>query len=123
MGVWMPMVCFYFDPIVFTRWSSEYGPVGWLAAYQIPAYALAFTAIMAQSAWLLWENRLGPVCTLIGMVLSLSAVVAAIIGVILFPFSLLGVLILLGFLGFTPLFSAFVYWRTAVRAIRSGASI
>lgn len=34
------------------------------------------------------------------------------------PFSLFGLLILIGALGFTPLFSAYVYGRSAVRAFK-----
>lgn len=118
MGVFMPMVCFYFDPGVFREWGSEYVSRGLLAAYQIPAYALAYAAIMAQAAWLLWGERLGPFRLATGLILGTGAVVSLIIGVILFPFSLIGMVFMIGFLGFTPLLTAIVYGRNAARAMR-----
>ena len=119
MGVFMPMICFYFDPIVFREWNdSGPGSHGLLATYQLPAYALAFVAIMAQSAWLLWGERLGSFRIVTGLILATAAVASLIIGVILFPFSVVGMFFLIGFLGFTPVLTAIVYWRNAVRAIR-----
>ena len=38
------------------------------------------------------------------------------IGILIFPISLLGLFILIGVLGFTPLFAAVVFLRNAVRA-------
>lgn len=116
MGVILPMVCFYFDPIVF---RSEFENDGLLLNYQLPAYVLAFSAIMAQTAWLLWGERLGQLKFVVGLTLSVAAVAAMLIGIIIFPFSLIGMLLLIGVLGFTPIFTAIVYWRTAVRAMRT----
>ena len=45
------------------------------------------------------------------------------IGIILSPFSLLGLIILIGALGFVPFFTAIVYLRNAVRAIRSARNV
>jgi hypothetical protein len=118
MGVILPMVCFYFDPGVFRDWNSEYPSRALLGAYQLPAYVLAWAAIMAQSAWLLWGDWLGSFRILIGLILGTAAVVSLVIGVVLLPFSLLGTIVLIGLLGFTPLFSAIVYGRNAVRAMR-----
>ena len=117
-GVFMPMICFYFDPILFRDWKSEYGTSGLLSTYQIPAYALAFAAIMAQAAWLLWGDRLGSFRIAIGLTLAAAAVASLVIGVVLFPFSLIGSVFLIGLLGFTPLFTSLIYWRNAVRAMR-----
>lgn len=114
MGVILPMVCFYFDPIVF-RGDLDGG--GLLSDYKLPAYVLAFSAIMAQSAWLLWGERLGGLRIVVGLVLLAATVSALLIGLILFPFSLIGMIFLIGFLGLTPFFSAMVYWRSARKAL------
>lgn len=114
MGVFLPMICFYFDPIVF---RSGFGDDGLLSDYRLPAYVLAFSAIMAQAAWLLWGERLGWLRSIIGFVLLSATVAALLIGLVLFPISVLGIMFLIGLLGFTPFFAAMVYWRTARKAL------
>lgn len=114
MGVLLPMVCFYFDQGVFRSWPND---EGLLSNFQVPAYALAYSAIMAQAAWLLWGERLGKLKILVGFVLLAATVAALLIGLVLFPFSIIGMFFLIGFLGFTPFFSAAVYWRSARKAL------
>ncbi|MFN0141820.1 MAG: hypothetical protein ACKVQW_17230 [Pyrinomonadaceae bacterium] len=118
MGVFMPMVCFYFDPFVFRDWDSGSSTHAMLGPYQTPAYVLAYAAIMAQAAWMLWGDRMGGFALVIAIVLSIAAIASLIIGLILFPFSLVGMVWLIGLLGFTPLMTAIVYARTAVRTLR-----
>lgn len=118
MGVFLPMVCFYFDPFIFREWNTGSSSGALLGPYQTPAYVLAYAAIMSQTAWMLWGERSGGVALVIGIVLSIAAIASLIIGLILFPISLLGMFMLIGFLGFTPLMTAIVYARTAVRTLR-----
>lgn len=119
MGVFLPIVCFYFDPFVFRDWSSGSDSHALLGSYQTPAYVLAYAAIMSQTAWMLWGERTGAFALIIGIVLSIAAIASLIIGLILFPFSLLGMVWLIGLLGFTPLMTAVVYARTGVRILRN----
>lgn len=118
MGVFLPMVCFYFDPFIFRDWSSGSNSDALLGSYQTPAYVLAYTAIMSQTAWMLWGERMGGFALVIAIVLSIAAIASLIIGLILVPFSLVGMFMLIGLLGFTPLMTALVYARTAVRILR-----
>jgi hypothetical protein len=117
-GVVMPMLCFYFDPFVFRGWVSNESP---LREYQIPAYMIAFVAIMTLAAWLLWGEKLGPGRVIVAWVMLAGAIMAGLIGLVLFPFSMLGLLFIIGVLGFTPIFTAIIYSRNAVRAFRSAA--
>jgi hypothetical protein len=112
----MPLVCFAFDPIVF-RGSFEPGGAIF-KAYQVPAYVIAFGSIMALAAWLLWGDDLGQWKRPVGIVMGIGAVFALVMAVVLFPYSVLGLLFLIGILGFTPFFTAIIYWRNAVRAMR-----
>jgi hypothetical protein len=114
-GVVMPLICFYCDPFVFRGWTNE-SP---LRAYQIPVYVIAFVSIMAMAAWLLWGEKLGPGRLAAAWVMLAGAIMAGLIGLVLFPFSMLGLLFIIGILGFTPIFTAMIYWRNAVRAFRS----
>ena len=45
------------------------------------------------------------------------------IGIVLFPFSLMGMMFGIGFLGFTPFLAALVYLRNGWRALRTPASL
>jgi hypothetical protein len=112
-GLILPCVCFFFDPFIF----REQG--GLLAAYRLPVYMVSSLAIMATVTWLLWGPKLGPLNTLFAGLFAISGAVAALIGLILFPFSVIGMMALIGFLGFTPLFTSFVLFRNAVRAYRA----
>lgn len=118
MGVFMPMVCFYFDPFIFREWNTGSSAEALLGSYQTPAYVLAYAAIMSQTAWMLWGEQMGGFALMIGIVLSIAAIASLIIGVVLLPFSFLGMFMLIGFLGFTPLMTSIVYARTAVRILK-----
>ena len=108
-GVILPVVCFFFDPIVFNNH-------GILQDYKIFADLLSYTAVMALAAWLIWGAKLewlnAPLAGLFAVVSAISLV----IGVILFPFSIMGLIFLIGALGFTPLFTALVFLRNSTRA-------
>jgi hypothetical protein len=109
-GVAIPLVCVAADPIVFRQH-------GLLGNYKPFAYLLSAVSILAMAAWLLWGKRLRWLIAPVAGLFIAGSGVSMIVGIILFPFSLVGVLILIGFLGFTPLVSSFVYLRNGVRAL------
>lgn len=119
VGVIIPLICFYFDPIVF-RGNSGFENGALFPGYRLPVYILGFTAIMAMAAWLLWGRRLGSLAGPIGLLFAFSAVISFFLGVVLFPFSVVGLVIAIGALGFTPFLSAIVYARNAKRAFAVG---
>jgi hypothetical protein len=116
-GFILPLICFYFDPVVF-RSDRGFG-AALLGNYQIAAYFTGFVTTMTLVAWLLWRDRFGSAASVVASVLSIASVVSLTIGIAIFPYSLLGMIVLIGFLGFTPLFTSFVYGRNAVRAFRA----
>ena len=109
-GIVLPVICFTFDPFVFSRNNTPLGPI------KPFAYLLSFASIMMMMAFLLWGRKLKWLNGFLSGFFALGATISLLIGVLLFPFSLIGLIVLVGALGFTPLFSAFVYWRNAVRA-------
>jgi hypothetical protein len=118
-GVILPVVCFYFDPIVFKNGFAE-NDQAILGKFAIYAYVLSFTAIMANMAWLLWGERLKWVNAPMSGLLATSSLAAFAIGIVLFPFSVLGlVFALIGALGFIPLFTSFVLLRNSIRTFRT----
>ncbi len=118
-GVVMPLICFLFDPIVFRGGGGG----GIMGRYQLPAYLLAFVSIIGMNAWLLWGERLQWLNGWLAGLFFVGSGISLIVGAILFPFSILGILMLMGFLGFTPLFSSIVYLRNGVRAMRTASEV
>lgn len=112
-GIVLPIVCFFFDPIIFR--TNGFG-VPLAGAYKPFAYILSFISIMSLLAFMLWGKKLKWLNGFLSGLFAAGAVVALIVGVSIFPFSVMGLVILIGALGFTPLLTAFVYWRNAVRA-------
>ncbi len=125
-GVGLPVVCIAADPIVF-RSAGFFEPIlenggqALLSEYKIFAYALSTVSIMAMAAWLLWGSKLGELRPFLGGLFLTAAAISTIVGIILIPFSMMGMVLLIGILGFTPLFSGFVFLRNSFRALESSA--
>jgi hypothetical protein len=120
-GVIMPAICFYFDPIVFQGSFGE-GPL--LGAYSTFAHLLSYATIMAMVAVLVWDKRPASLNAMLAGLFGASALVSLIIGVILVPFSIMGLFFFfIGALGFTPLLSAIVFLRNSVRAHRAATAL
>jgi hypothetical protein len=116
LGVIMPVLCITFDPIVFNGINGGDGMLTFIKPF---AYLLSYVSIMAMIAWLLWGDKLkGLNGVLAGLFLTGGAVSLA-IGIVLFPFSLIGSIVVIGALGFTPLLTSVVFLRNSARAYRS----
>src|SRR5205085_2115817 len=107
---------FAFDPFVFRSGEGFF-----LARFAPVAIPLSFAAVMGTMLWLLMGERLGTVNRLLHVLFAVSALASLAIGVVLFPFALLGMLFLIGALGFTPLFMSFSLLRNSVRARRAAS--
>jgi len=115
-GILGPILCFAFDPIVF-RGGIGGGPL--FPDVKVHVYLFSGLEVLMLSAWLvaragfqLWNDLSGAVL-IIGGVFCLAA------GLILLPFSLLGLMIGVGVLGLTPFLTGIVYLRNGIRALRS----
>jgi len=113
-GVILPVICVAFDPIVFKGNIDGNGAA--FGAYKPFAYLLSFVSIMAMMAWLIWGKRLKGLTAAISGLFFYGALVSLAVGVVLFPISTVGLIVLIGVLGYTPLFSGFVYLRNSYRA-------
>ena len=115
-GVVGPVLCFVFDPIAF-RGDFPGGPL--FAAYAAFVYLVSALEIATLVLWLTLGRGL-PGKRLIGGVLIAGGVLCFVIGCLLFPFSMLGLVFYgVGILGFTPFLTAIVYLRNGYRAVRS----
>lgn len=111
-GVIMPVICFVFDPIVFKGGAI-------LGTYKPFSYLLSFASVMAMSAWLIWGAKLKWLNAFSAGLFLVVGIISVGIGIILFPFSLMGLIILIGALGFTPLFSSIAFFRNSFRAFQT----
>lgn len=116
-GVILPVVCFVFDPIVFK--GAEMDSAAELGAIKPFAYILSFVLVMAMSARLIWGEKLKWLNAFLAGLFFVGAAISLGIGVVLLPLSLLGLVMLIGILGFTPLLTSLVYFRAANRAYQS----
>ena len=114
-GVIMPVICFMFDPIVF---KTNMG-TALIGTYKPFAYLLSFVSVMAMLAWLMWGAELKWFSAFLAGLFLVSGIISLGIGIVLFPFSLIGLIFLIGILGFTPLFTAIVFLRNAFRAFQT----
>lgn len=118
-GILLPALCFIFDPIVFRGGFLGGQPL--LGKLQFLAYSIAFIEISALALWLSARERLREHAVAVGGFLYAGALVSFLIGVVIFPFSLIGIGFLgVGLLGFTPFFTALVFWRNGRRAVNLG---
>lgn len=115
-GVAMPVVCFAFDPIVFRNNWGGHSLLSWLKP---SAYILSFVSIMAMMAWLIWGEKLKGFNAVLSGLFFLGGIVSFLIGLVLFPFSLIGLIVIVGILGFTPLFTSVIFLRNATRAFQT----
>ena len=115
-GVVLPVLCFIFDPIVFR--GNFFGGVPLFGQLQFLAYTVAFIEITTLLIWLVWRERLRRQAVALGGFLLTGALISLAIGIVLLPFSLLGLFFFgLGLLGFTPFLTFIVFWRNGRRAI------
>lgn len=114
VGILLPLLCLALDPIVFRS-------VGVLEPYAAPAYGTIGLAFLSLAIWLLFRRA----AFVLAGALAAGAGFALLIGIVLLPYSVFGMLAFIGVLGFSPFLTSFVYLRNAVRAFaraRSGAA-
>lgn len=116
LGIIAPIACVFLDPIVFV--SGGMGGIGDLYRYRFFAYAEIALGVLALSYFLTARR---PSVWLAGCLFA-GALFSFCLGVLIAPLAVIGLFILIGALGFTPLFSAFVFSRNAIRCSKMLAS-
>ncbi|MFN0021991.1 MAG: hypothetical protein ACKVP0_27400 [Pirellulaceae bacterium] len=121
-GMVMPVVCLVFDPIVFKQGDVQGDRHVWMdgpgdAKVQIAelayyAWPLLAGEIATLGAVLLFGKKLRPVAPVLAGALFVGFLVALCLGVLLSPLALLATLLIgIGLLGFTPIFTCWAYYR------------
>lgn len=119
-GVVAPILCFVFDPIVF---KGGYGLRPFdqaLSRFALLVYLFSALSIITLSLWLILAGRSSSLNAVIAGVLLTGSAFSLVIGIIILPLSIIGLLLLfIGIFGFIPFFTAFVYLRNGIRAVRT----
>lgn len=124
-GVILPTLCLIFDPIIFKSKvpidcdDGTPRPILSPERLAIFAYTLIGLGMLALLIWLIAGKRSPRYAVCFAGIFFAGAVSAAILGLLLLPFSLIGLLLYgLGVLGFIPFLTMIVYLRNGVRAWR-----
>ena len=115
-GVIIPTICVVADPVVF---KGNFFRGALLGQFRPFAYLLSFVCILAMAAWLIWGARLKWVASPVAGLFLLGSGISLLVGIVILPVSLLGLIVLVGAAGFTPLISSVVYFRNGIRAYRA----
>lgn len=118
-GIFLPALCCFLDPIIFRSVGAGGSLFGGIRPF---AYTLSFVSIMALLAFILWGEKLKWLNGFLSGLFCVGAFISFGIGILILPLSLLGLFVLSGALGFTPLLAGFVYLRNAVRAYKTSKS-
>ncbi len=119
-GVGLPVLCFVFDPIVFkSTFGRDDGLFPEFGAY---AYLVSGIEMSLLLIWIVCGRQLQLQTGLLGGTLLAGAVVSGLVGVIILPFSIVGLLLGIGIFGFTPFLTALVYLRNGKGALQLAAS-
>jgi hypothetical protein len=112
-GMVGPILCFVFDPIVF-RGGMAGGAL--FPSYQIYVYLFSGLQIVLLGWWLLSGAGYRSLNDGFGGALICGGIFCLGAGLVLLPFSLLGLAFGVGLFGFTPFLTAFVYLQNGARA-------
>src|SRR4051812_21578733 len=117
-GILLPVICFTFDPIVF-RTEGIRGR-GILHGIQAFAYVLSTVEIFTLAVFLAvgpaMQRNMQRLAGFFSGTFTFGALFSLSVGLLILPFSLIGLFFVIGILGFVPFFTFVVYLRNAVRA-------
>ncbi len=117
MGILAPVACLALQPVLLGESMAipglQFLNASWVFSYTVIGLEIATLAI-----WLGLGASLGRWSGIVAGSLFAGGLFAGVIGLVLLPFSLIGMFILIGVLGFVPFFTSFVYFYQSVQAYR-----
>jgi hypothetical protein len=119
-GIVGPLICFGLKPIILDDWVQREVPgLGFIGSYWIFCHAFVGLQVVTLAFWLWRGDRLGSMTGVVTGVFLSGAVFAGGLGLVMFPFSLMGIAVNgIGLLGLVPLFTSITYFAHARRANR-----
>jgi hypothetical protein len=111
-GLLAPLLCVAADGIYNLGLFRSNGFLGgYFESFSIYCYSEIAIGIAALAYYLFFRRESG---VLTGILFA-GAAFSLLIGIVLFPVSVIGIVVVIGVLGFTPLLSSFVFFRNARR--------
>ena len=117
-AVVLPIACVVADPIVFKAVMPGLRGHAILADYQLVAYLVTTFEIGLFLTWQTFRLRLRPYAPAFAGFFFAATFFSIAIGLALLPYSIVGLIVIMGALGFIPFLTAFVFLRNAIRAMR-----
>ena len=114
----VPIVLLIIDPIVFRGDPSCVGPGVILPHLGVFAYLAIGSGVVLLLGWLAVYRDLARWSGLLAGLFQAGFVFALVLGLVMLPLSVPGLIVVIGALGFLPFLTAFVYRRNAIRAQR-----
>jgi len=116
-GIVVPILCLAFDPYIFT--GNDWGlGTSILAPFRVFAYLGIGIGTLTLAIWLIFGSRLEKWHGFFAGILLFGALFAFILGIVMLPLSLLGIIVGIGVLGFTPFFTGLAFLRNGYRALK-----
>jgi len=112
----LPILFLVLDPVVFK--SPGLLGMAYLEDYQLLAYLFCSLEIGLFLTWRTFRLPLRRHSTVFAGAFFAGAIFSIVIGVVILPLSVLGLMFIIGIFGFTPFVTAFVFLRNGVRAAR-----
>ncbi len=122
-GIIAPTVCFALERMLFSDIPDTLPGSQFIDFFPLFGYGIIGLEMLVLAVWLKFGDRLGTWNALVAGVLFVGALVAGGIGLWLLPLSLIGLLVLIGLLGFVPFLTAAVYCMNAVEAYRRAGAV
>lgn len=120
-GIVGPIVCFALKPAV-SRDVDDLPGLRFIDFFWVFGYGFLGLEMGTLALWLWRGDRLGAWSGLVAGALAAGALFAGGLGLILLPFSLIGLMVVIGILGFMPFLTAVVFARAARRAFARAES-
>ncbi|MEE8104536.1 MAG: hypothetical protein V3T86_03275 [Planctomycetota bacterium] len=117
-GIFLPVICLVLDPFVFRDWGPR--DTALLGRFARPAYFLMGPAMLLLLVAVRERTR-GRSAAMLSGALWTCAFFASGVGCILLPFAAIATVTVIGWLGYTPLFTMVVFARNATRLQRTQA--
>jgi hypothetical protein len=117
-GIIAPIVCFALKPVLLPGDVFELPGLRFINIFWIFGYGVIGLGIASLAIWLWRGPRLGAWCGIVAGDLLACALFAAGLGIVLLPFSVIGLFAIIGVLGFVPFLTAATFGGNAIRAFR-----
>jgi hypothetical protein len=121
-GILAPLACLIFDPVVFRLRINFAFNAPILGPWRVFFYIAIPLAAASLAVWYIFRSRVTYLLPFLAGIFVAGGVVSFLLGVVLLPFSLLGLTYNgLGVFGFIPLITSYVYLRNYRPVLRAAA--